>query len=96
MYFGYNIIFPEMGCKTEIKLETLIFNPTLYIGRELPYGYCYNSSNEYEGEKYSRASILGEDAEPITISFKDYLDDALTLPKRLKGCIDLNNKDGME
>ncbi|WP_234007676.1 hypothetical protein [Lysinibacillus sp. FJAT-14745] len=39
---------------------------------------------------------IGEDAEPITISFKDYLDEALTLPKRLKGWIELNNKDGME
>ncbi|MGE7673671.1 C45 family autoproteolytic acyltransferase/hydrolase [Lysinibacillus sp. NPDC094403] len=39
---------------------------------------------------------IGEDAEPIIISFKDYLDEALTLPKRLTGRIYPHNEDGIE
>ncbi|GAB0166675.1 C45 family autoproteolytic acyltransferase/hydolase [Lysinibacillus sp. CTST325] len=39
---------------------------------------------------------IGEDAEPITISFKDYLDEALTLPKRIKGRIDSKSGERME
>ncbi|MGE7791286.1 hypothetical protein [Lysinibacillus sp. NPDC096259] len=54
------------------------------------------SMKEKNKKNIQGLSILGEDAELFTISFKDYLDEALSLPKRLKGWIDLNNKDGMD